>query len=353
LGYVVTTPKARAEMVLLSGKGDPVLAHWNYGLGRTVAFTSDAKSRWAKNWLGWAKYRQFWSQVAQWSLRKLENSDFNTEITVERGEGVLSVEALDEQGDYRNFLNLEATVVSPKGDRQKVRLEQTAPGHYEVRFPTKEIGAYVAQLALTKNGNIVAGQVVGTSVNYSPEFESTEPNLQLLKQLAESGGGLTINPLLRTDNPFVHDRLRTFQPVDLWENLLKIAIILFTLDVGLRRIQMGAEEWQKLTAAIRRRVFFWQARQVRPAEADESLAALLTRRDQVRSTQKPAAATVDPALFKPKEPVRQVQTDAKVTSQPPPTAQSADEPATKNETSDEEASTTSRLLDAKKRARRK
>jgi Ca-activated chloride channel family protein len=353
LGYVATTPKPRAEMVLLSGKGDPVLAHWNYGLGRTVAFTSDAKSRWAKNWLSWGKYRQFWSQVAQWSLRKLENSDFNTEMAVERGEGVLSVEALDEQGDYRNFLNLEATVVSPKGDRQKVRLEQTAPGHYEVRFPTKEIGAYVAQLAQTKDGNIVAGQVVGTAVNYSPEFESTEPNLQLLKQLAESGGGLTINPLLRTDNPFVHDRLRTFQPIDLWENLLKLAIILFTLDVGLRRIQVGPEEWQKMAAAVRRKLFFWQARQVRPQEADESLAALLNRRDQVRATQKPVAATVDPALFKPKEPVLVVQTSAKVTPAEQPMDSQPEDAAKADKPPTDETTTTSRLLDAKKRARRK
>jgi len=353
LGYVATTPKPRAEMVLLSGKGDPVLAHWNYGLGRTVAFTSDAKPRWAKNWMNWGKYRQFWSQVAQWSLRKLENSDFNTEMAVERGEGVLTVEALDEQGDYRNFLNLEATVVSPKGDRQKVRLEQTAPGHYEVRFPTKEIGAYVAQLAQTKDGNIVAGQVVGTAVNYSPEFESTEPNLQLLKQLAEAGGGLTINPLLRTDNPFVHDRLLTFQPIDLWESLLKLAIILFTLDVGLRRIQVGPEELQKMLAVVRRKLFFWQARQIRPQEADESLAALLNRRDQVRSTQKPVTASVDPALFKPKEPVRHVQTSAKVTPVEPPIDGQPDEPAADGKKSAEETSTTSRLLDAKKRARRK
>lgn len=352
LGYVATTPKPRAEMVLLSGKGDPVLAHWNYGLGRTVAFTSDAKSRWAKNWLGWGKYRQFWSQIAQWSLRKLENADFNTEMTVERGEGVISVEALDEQGDYRNFLNLEATVVSPKGDRQKVRLEQTAPGHYEVRFPTKEIGAYVAQLAQTKDGNVVAGQVVGTSVNYSPEFESTEPNLQLLKQIAESSGGLLVNPLLRTDNPFVHDRIRTFQPIDLWENLLKAAIILFTVDVGLRRIQMGREEWQRMMAAIRRKLFFWEGRQVRPQEADESLAALLNRRDQVRSTQKPVPVTVDPALFKPKDPVLPKQTSAAPSSEPAPEkASSEDTQAAKTEA--EATTTTSRLLDAKKRARKK
>ncbi|MGH7968397.1 MAG: glutamine amidotransferase, partial [Limisphaerales bacterium] len=130
LGYVATTPKARAETPLWTDKGDPLLAHWQYGLGRAVAFTSDAKAKWAKLWLNWDKYRQFWSQIGQWSLRRLDSGDFNTEVSVEQGEGQLNVEALDPQGNYRNFLNLQAAVVSPKGERVNVRLEQTGPGHY-------------------------------------------------------------------------------------------------------------------------------------------------------------------------------------------------------------------------------
>src|SRR5260221_2482243 len=47
LGYVATSPKARAETPSLSDKGDPVLAHWRYGFGRAVAFTSDAQAKWA------------------------------------------------------------------------------------------------------------------------------------------------------------------------------------------------------------------------------------------------------------------------------------------------------------------
>ena len=102
---------------MLTDKGDPLLAHWQFGLGRSVAFTSDAKAKWAQDWLGWEKYRQFWSQIAKWSLRRLDNADLTTDVTVDKGEGVISVEALDEKGNYRNFLNLQAAVVSPKGEK--------------------------------------------------------------------------------------------------------------------------------------------------------------------------------------------------------------------------------------------
>ena len=297
-GYVCTTPKARAETPLISDKGDPVLAHWQYGLGRAVAFTSDAKAKWARDWLGWEKYRQFWSQTAQWSLRRLENADFTTDVSVDKGEGHISVEAVDEKGDYRNFLNLQTVVVSPKGERQTVRLEQAGPGRYEAHFPTKEVGSYLLNLMEFKEGKLAGSQAVGASVNYSPEFNATEPNVNLLKRLAESGGGKMLNPLDSSDNPFLHDRKKTFQPRDFWEWLLQFAIILFTFDVGVRRIQIDREEWLRATENLRRWVFFWRGKP-RPAEADESLAALLARRGQVRARQTAPTAEPNPDLFRP------------------------------------------------------
>jgi uncharacterized membrane protein len=346
LGYVATTPKPRAETPLWTDKGDPLLAHWQYGLGRAVAFTSDAKARWAKGWLAWEKYRQFWSQIAQWSLRRLENADFMTDVSVDQGEGFLSVEALDEQGNYRNFLNLQAIVVSPKGERQTVRLEQTGPGHYETHFPTKEVGAYLLNVMDAKSG---ASQVVGASINYSPEFNATEPNANLLRRLAESGGGKTLDPYNPGANPFLHERTKTYQPRDLWEWLLKFAVILFTLDVGVRRIQIDREEWLRATATLRKWLLPWRG-QPRPAEAEESLAALLSRRDQVRAGQTRPAIEARPDLFQPEQ---QVVLPADEPHRPgqPTVASSKPDAAAKPE--EQPSSTTSRLLEAKRRAQKR
>ncbi|MBI4327194.1 MAG: VWA domain-containing protein [Chloroflexi bacterium] len=349
LGYVATTPKARAEVPLVSDKGDPILAHWQYGLGRAVAFTSDAKAKWAQHWLGWEKYRQFWSQVAQWSLRKLENADFTTEVSVENGGGSISVEALDAQGNFRNFLNLEAVVVSPKGERQTVRLDQTGSGHYEAKFATREVGAYLLHLTEMQDGQLRASQVLGASVNYSPEFDATEPNWNLLHHLAETGGGKVLDLRNPAQNPFGHDRQKTFQPLDLWEWLLKLAIILFPLDVGVRRIQLDREEWLRATQNLRRWLFFWRARPPVPATA-ESLVALLARRDQVRASQTASVTEPAPELFQPQRPV-----PAEVEIKPAVLDRSgtAVEAAAPAPAPEEPASTTSRLLEAKRRAQRR
>jgi len=348
LGYVATSPKDRAETPLWTPQGDPLMAHWQRGLGRVVAFTSDAKPRWAKSWLAWERYQQFWVQVAQWSLRRLENADFSTDVALENGDGVISVDALDGEGNYRNFLQMGATVVSPKGDRQSVVLRQTGPGRYEARFPTKEPGAYAVNVMEVENGQVVAQQTAGANINYSPEFASSEPNQHLLRLLADAGGGRLLDPFNPGDNPYLLNRIKTYQPRDLWEWLLRLAILLFVLDVGFRRIQIDREEWQRGLAAVKRTVMFWNPAP-KVQQTDVSLAALLTRRDEVRSRQsRPEPAREE--LFQPAQPVSSPlpgteSAEPQAPATPPQSPEAAAPPA--------QQTSTNRLLEAKRRAQKR
>jgi len=351
LGYVSSSPKARAETPLLTQKGDPLLAHWQYGLGRTVAFTSDAKARWARLWLGWDNYRQFWAQVAQWSLRRIENAEFDASISIEDGMGKVVVEALDIEGDYRNFLNLQAAVVSPDGERQTIFLEQSGPGRYEAVFPTREVGSYLLNLLEVENGQVVGAQVVGTSINYSPEFNDTTPNFNLLQRLAQSGNGRILDPDVPDDNPFRHDRIRTFQPYDLWVRLIQCAILLFLVDVGMRRIQIEREQWQAAMAWLRRTLVFWRP-STEAVPTDESLASLLARRDQVREKHVRPTVQPDAALFQPKGPIAAEPASPKPSASPGPTPP-ADTPGDPGKKDEPPVSTTSRLLEAKRRAKKR
>ncbi len=350
LGYVATSPKPRAETPLWTENGDPLLAHWQYGLGRAVAFTSDARGRWGRNWLGWPQYRQFWAQVAQWSLRRTENAQFTSDLSIVGGEGLLSLDAVDEQGNYRNFLNLQAAVVGPKGDRQALRLEQTAPGHYEARFPTRATGSYMVNVVESGSDGTRTWQVVGASVNYSPEFNATAPNRPLLTRLAELGGGRVLQPANINESPFLHDRVKTRQPRDLWEWFLRWAVLLFVADVGVRRVLIDREEWARAWGLVRARIPILNRRARPEAATEPSLATLLSRRDQVRAqhtaavsvpptTVKTAAATQEnPASITRDQPVRLDAPKPGAVTPPPTTTP---------------ASTASRLLEAKRRAQKK
>lgn len=347
LGYVATTPKPRAETPLWTPSGDPLLAHWQYGLGRSVAFTSDAQARWGKHWTSWGKYRQFWTQLAQWSLRRAENADFDARMTIENGEGIVSIDAVDARGNYRNFLNLQVSLVDPKGDRQTLHLEQNGPGHYEARFKTKTSGVYMANVLELANGAVRAAQSLGATVSYSPEFNTASPDIALLRRLAERGGGKLLELRNPAAGPFSHDRVKTFQPRDLWEWLLRIAVILFVVDIGVRRVMIDREEW----AAGWRRVRTWIPflKPAQPvASSDPSLASLLARRHEVRS-QQPVATSSAPLehLFQPKEEPAPAAPESGVST---PASPATSEPPV---TPEPQGSTTSRLLEAKRRAQKK
>jgi hypothetical protein len=242
-------------------------------------------------------------------------------------------------------------VVSPKGEKQTVRLEQTGPGHYEAKFPTKEVGAYMLHLMDMNEGKVRGSQVVGASVNYSPEFTSSEPNYNLLRRITETGGGKFLELSTPALNPFEHDRRKTFQPHDLWQWLLEAAILLFIMDVGVRRIQLERDELLRAMRAVQRRVLFWQGIPRAP-ESEESLAALLSRRDAVRSRQT-APAEPKPDLFRPAKPLTEPLPGDGPAEAPPVQTPASGATAPPKEPAEPAATTTSRLLEAKRRAQKR
>ncbi|MEO8372848.1 MAG: VWA domain-containing protein, partial [Candidatus Solibacter sp.] len=52
-GYVRFTSRPTSDTILMADREDPLLVRWQYGLGRAAVFTSDAKNRWAANWVQW------------------------------------------------------------------------------------------------------------------------------------------------------------------------------------------------------------------------------------------------------------------------------------------------------------
>jgi len=87
----------------------------------------------------------------------------------------------------------------------------------------------------------------------------------------------------------------------------------------------------------------------RAPEADESLAALLARRDQVRSRQPASETPPSPELFRPQRPVVVIPARQEPVAPSSETRPAADE----QPTADQPVSTASRLLEAKRRAQQR
>lgn len=174
--------------------------------------------------------------------------------------------------------------------------------------------------------------------------------MNLLSRLAEEGGGKILSLSNPSQGPFDHDRLKTRQPREIWPLLLQLAIILFTLDVGIRRVQIDREEWAKATANLRRALFFWKPVERKP-EADQALEALLARKERVRSRTAQQTAPPpppNPDLFRPVAPPKPPDSDSAGAA----TSGSGDAPTKSESPAPPADSTASRLLDAKRKAKR-
>jgi hypothetical protein len=251
LGYVATTPKSTAQVILRGPDdyNDPLLAAWQYGLGRSVAFTSDATGRWAQNWVGWDDFPRFWSQAVRWTITEGTNNNLETRVVMEGEQARVIVDARDADGAFLNGLDLQTSVIDPELNADQVQLRQVAPGRYEATFTPGAEGAYFLRLAGAE-GDIAVNQTTGWVMSYSPEY-SLRPDLadtDLLSEIAALTNGRSL--LGDPGAAFAHNLAIETASVPLWPWLLLAAMLLLPVDIAVRRLIITGSDLARARAAL-------------------------------------------------------------------------------------------------------
>jgi len=246
LGYVATTPKDTAEVILTSHEGDPILARWHYGLGRTVAWTSDSKGRWAEHWVNWSAFPQFWGKVISWTLPEENGNGLNVTTTREGGLGRISVDIPVER---HKASDIQAKVIAPNGTSTDMILPAISPGQYQVDFPMEQIGSYMIQVVEKEGDKVIHQQTAGLVQPYSPEFSLQPDQLKFLEQLAAAGGGQILGPA-QFDLVGKLMAPEAVGKIPLWPKFLMFAVLLLPIDIASRRfncnLKWAGPLWQRL-----------------------------------------------------------------------------------------------------------
>jgi len=254
-GYVATTPKPQSSILLVSRQIDPVLAEWQYGLGRVIAWTSDVRNRWASRWIEWPEFGRFWAQVVKRTTRPPEDPNRQVTVKIDGNHAVVTldaqtgVEAADRR--YLNFLPTSASIVDPRGHEHEVQLPQVAPGRYEASYQVEDDGIYSLQVRQTESDGSIANQSSGFVVPYSPEYRAGGTDDNFLESLAKRTGGRLIHD---PEQAFIHDLPAVGAPRQLWPYLLTLVAILFVADVGVRRVRITGPEMRAAYYKVRRRL---------------------------------------------------------------------------------------------------
>ena len=99
--------------MLVTARDDPLLAQWQYGLGRSVAWTSDSTGRWAKSWIGWDGFSTFFSQMVGWTFPGEESGGIEASFVDRGGRTYLRVESVEDDGSARDFYRTQVALVGP------------------------------------------------------------------------------------------------------------------------------------------------------------------------------------------------------------------------------------------------
>lgn len=235
-GYVATRVKPAARTIFRSDIQDPVLAAWQYGLGRTAAWTSDIQGVWTSQWAMWQDAPVFWGNLAGWLVQKNLNTDYTVETRVADGKGVVTVQAETDSILYE--ASITGTVVSPDGTKETIELNAIRPGTFEGTINQSNPGAYVVHLEVPgENGveNVSAGVVMP----YSDEYRLLDANAAgFLEKLTQTGGGRLITD---PSEVFKGEIQNTGARRDLTYALILAALILLLLDIALRKLQIPLE----------------------------------------------------------------------------------------------------------------
>lgn len=237
-GYASTKLKDGAELTLSTESGAPLLARWQYGLGKTAVFTSDAKSRWAADWLGWSGYGKFWSQLVRETMRRDAGEEVDFRVTRDGAQALVHLTALDADGAFRNGLRPRLKATLPDGTSRVIPLLQSGPGRYEARLQIEAAGRGPARFELVEGNGVTKGLVARAGVRalhrpYPDELRLRPADEALLQAMADQTGG-----------KFAPEPADVFAPRDdhatrpraLWPWFAGLALLCYLLDLSLRRV---------------------------------------------------------------------------------------------------------------------
>jgi Ca-activated chloride channel homolog len=228
--YIATTPKSRAGVPFLSEKEDPVLAEWQYGLGHTIAFTSDFSGKWTGDWARWEKWPVFLNHMVTRTLPQYDTEPYKVSLNKKDGVTVVTLEA-----GSPSALPLETAVVSESGEQIATNTKLVAPGKYELTIPDSN-GMYFLNVRQTDADGGVHVYQTGFTVPYSAEYLLKGTNKELLAELATMTGG---KALVEAKDSFQPTGTASYlkQSVSQW--LLLVVFLLFFVEIAIRRFGMA------------------------------------------------------------------------------------------------------------------
>ena len=177
--------------------------------------------------------------MVSWTFPGEETGGIEASFETTGGTTALHVESVGADGSPRDFYATSASIVGPDLEPATVNLAQVAPGVYEAQLGEIEPGAYAVRVTQTRPGTSPLGRTVGLVAPTAAEYRQLGANEPFLASLRAATGGTVVATAL---DPWRHDLTATDRLTELWPLLLVLALLMWPLDIALRRMSLGRRE---------------------------------------------------------------------------------------------------------------
>lgn len=229
LGYIGTSIKENSVEILSSNHDEPILAAMQYGIGRTVSFTSDVSGQWSKNYLAWEYGPQLIKNMVYFTIPKYgEEGKLN--ISQEGNEAKVEFynDKISKDAKVKGIYNGE------NGEEGEFELSQIEPGKFQANIPLSSLGFYNFSIREEESGEIKNNYKGAFALQYSDEYKFNTNGEKLDVVIKETKGSFINKP----EEVFEGKLQREYKKINLTTPLIIISILLFMLDIVYRRLNI-------------------------------------------------------------------------------------------------------------------
>ena len=237
LGYIGTSLKDDAIEILSSNRDEPILAVRQYGIGKTVSFTSDIDGSFSKNYLTWEYGPQLIKNIVYYAIPSYGEEGH---LSIIQDGNEAKVEYYNDNVDS----NTKVTGIynGEDGTQGEFTLTQSEPGKFEANVPLSELGFYNFNIRQQDGEKITSTYKGAFALKYSDEYKFNTNSVKLDSLVSETDGSFINKP----EEVFEGKLEKEYKKINLTNLLLILALILFLFDIAYRRLNLDFSKYIKI-----------------------------------------------------------------------------------------------------------
>ncbi len=234
-GYVACTEKPQAHVILTSKDNDPILASYHYGLGKTLAFTSDMHGLWSKDFLAWQDNKKFWHNILSELLNQNLSSKIEFSSEYKDNLSILRLE-FNEKSKIKDK-EIPCSILDSEGKTREIKFKLKSPYVYEAKVKSEKEGLHLITSSIPMNGKMENFNSAFI-VPYSEEYRFFGKNRISEEDITSITGGRIISNPKEVFTGKVEDVNTSY---NLTKLLLVLALLLFLVELTFRMTNLAVK----------------------------------------------------------------------------------------------------------------